>query len=151
VSVAISVQLWLAAAATALAACASIEPQPSSATVLFEDTIGHLEGRVVMPDEAQPLAAYDRYYANDRVGDREVIRGVYLLHSSFGDVARDGMAPVAHRAGVFRGNVEYLPVVADGGCALISVYFDIKLYDFLMLHEEGSNQLPSPATCNGLA
>lgn len=139
------------ALALALAACASAEPRALSVTVLPRDPISYLESRVELPEGAEPLEAYDRYYANTRLGDREVIRGVYLLRSSFGDRERSGMTPDAGRPRVFRGEAEDLPIVADGGCAVINVYFDIQLYDFLMLYEEGSNRPLSMAMCNGLA
>jgi hypothetical protein len=150
--VTVSFQPWLAVVvAIALAACASTESEAPSVTVLPTDPIGYLESRVELPEGAHPLEAYDRYYARDRLGNSEVIRGVYLLRSAFGDGERSGMTPDVDRPGVFRGKPEDLPIVADGGCAVVSVYFDVQLYDFLMLHVEGSDQPLSPAVCNGLA
>jgi hypothetical protein len=114
------------------------------------EAISYLEAHVILPDSAGPLESYDRYYSMGRVGERDVIQGVYLLRRAFGGVERNGMAPVSGRLGVFRGAADDLPVVADGGCAVVSVYFDIEARDFLMLQVEGSEEPPTPALCNGL-
>jgi hypothetical protein len=145
-----------AALPTVLLACApspkvDVLPTMQVGGVVQPEAIRYLEARVRLPEGAQPLEAYDRYYAIDRVGDRTVVHGVYLLRRSFGNIERGGMTPVEGRAGALRGDADDLPIVADGGCSVISVYFDTELYEFLMLQESGTDGPPTPALCTGLA
>lgn len=134
----------------ALLGCAPAAAQSSSELVAPE-TIAAIESRVRMPRGAAALEEYDRYYAIDRSAGLDLVRGVFLLRSTFGDVERAGMAPLLERANVYRGMVPDLPVVADGGCAVVSVVFDARSLRFLEIERDPRDHLTAPAVCNGRA
>ncbi len=136
--------------AVGLMACATAAAEPEAETVTLE-TIATMEARAQMPRGAEALQAYDRYYAPQRIEDRNVVRGVFLLRSSFGDIDRAGMTAVPDRPNVYRGAVEDIPVVADGGCAVVTMYFDIESNHFLQLEADPRDHLTAPSLCNGEA
>jgi len=140
--------------ALTLAACASAPEPPSlhaPASEVHADTISHIEARISMPRGAQPLEAYDRYYAVERIDDRNIVKGVFLLRSAFGDVDRAGLEPLTDRAHVYRGAAANMPAVADGGCAVVTTYFDTQSSHFLQLEADPRDHLTAPAVCNGEA
>lgn len=147
--------LRVALCGLALMACTSpaVEAPPSLHPVVTEvhvDTISYIEARVTMPRGAEPLEAYDRYYAMKRINDRNVVHGVFLLRHSFGDIDRAGMEAVPI-PNVYRGAPDDLPVVADGGCAVVTVYFDTLSFLFWQLEADPRDHLTAPAICNGEA
>jgi hypothetical protein len=136
--------------AAALMACATAAAEPEAESVALE-TIATMEARAQMPRGAQALEAYDRYYAPHRIDDGNVVRGVFLLRSSFGDIDRPGMTAVPEMQNVYRGAAEDIPVVADGGCAVVTMYFDVQLNHFLQLEAAARDHVTAPSLCNGEA
>ena len=116
-----------------------------------EVTIRAIEYQVVMPRRAWSLDLYDRYYAPDNVDGREIIVGVFLLRSSFGGRARDGAAPASTIANAFTTSRSQLPTILDGGCSVVTVYFDVATQRLLPVHLEGVDADPELGVCNGHA
>lgn len=77
-------------------------------------------------DSPEPLDRYVRFYSEDRLHDRPVIRGDYVLPGTF----------VSDEPGARLGRG---PAISDGGCSVVMVLFDA---------ESGT---PLIATCNGVA
>jgi hypothetical protein len=123
--------------------------QEALVTEVDLDTIGYLEPRITMPVGARPIEDYDRYYAMDRIDDRNIVRGIFLLRSSFGGIDRPGTEAVA--PGIYRGaSTLDLPMIADGGCSVVSFFFDAESLQFVQIAttEDGAT---APAVCNGYA
>jgi|GEM_PF-6357543 len=141
----------IALSALVAAACSFTKDAdpPDAPSIVSTDTIGVIEARVVLPPSAEPLEAYDRYYALERIGQHNLVHGVFLLRRSFGDVDRTGMVSLGSRPNVYRGASTDLPIVADGGCAVVSVVFDPVSSSFVQIEEESGAQFT--AVCNGLA
>jgi len=148
-----ALRLAVAALMLAVSASATHAAEPPSlhrvVTEVHPDTITYFEPLIRMPSGAQPLAEYDRYYALRRINDRNVVQGVLLLRSAFGDIDRRGMEALMDRANVYRGAPEDLPVITDGGCAVVTLYFDTHSLHFLQLEAETRDHLTAPAICNG--
>jgi len=147
------------ALATALLGCttapAADPPAPPSlhppVSEVGPNLIAHFERRIVMPPGAQPLAEYDRYCAMERINDRNIVRGVLLLRSAYGDIDRGGMTPVEGLTNVYHGAPDDIPIVADGGCAVVVLYFDTLSYLFRQLEANEGDHVARPAICNGRA
>lgn len=135
--------------AVGLMACATGATAESEHVTL--ETIATIEAQAQMPRGAEALEAYDRYYAVQRSEGRDVVRGVFLLRSLFGDIDRAGMTAVRDRPNVYRGAAEDIPIVADGGCAVVTMYFDIQSNHFLQLQADPRDHLSAPSLCNGEA
>lgn len=80
----------------------------SPASSFSVDAVKTFETQIVMPSGASELSAYSRYYA---ATGNDVVTGVFLLHGE------GGMHIVSPKE---------LPSVQDGGCAVVTVRFDIK-------------------------
>lgn len=108
--------------------------QEALVTEVDLDTIGYLQPRITMPVGARPIEDYDRYYAMDRIDDRNIVRGIFLLRSSFDRGA----------------STLDLPMIADGGCSVVSFFFDAESLQFVQIAttEDGAT---APAVCNGYA
>ena len=104
-----------------------------------------------MPTGARPLGEYDRYYSGVRLSGREGVQGVLLLREAFAHVNRGAMAPVEGMANVYRGDANAMPLVADGGCSVVTLYFDLASQEFVELHREGLSVERARAVCNGVA
>ncbi|GAM99603.1 hypothetical protein U91I_03257 [alpha proteobacterium U9-1i] len=126
-------------------------PEALAPVDITDAAIGALEARIVMPAGAEGLAEYDRYYSGVRLGEREGVHGVLLLRRAFGDISRGNMTPVEGMANVYRGDAEKLPLVSDGGCSVVTLYFDLGAQEFVGLHREGMSVERAPAVCNGVA
>jgi hypothetical protein len=89
-------------------------PSATSLGVPDEATIAKLEAKVRLPPYAHRLAEYDRYYAYEMDVGRLMVVGSYeLAHSRPGQVHRLAQP-------------NQLPLVADGGCSYIHVWWDVK-------------------------
>lgn len=121
----------------------------SPVSEVHSDTIAYFEPLIMMPRGARPLEAYDRYYAMERINDRNIVRGVLLLRSSFGGVERQGMTQLAEGSNIYWGEPTDLPMIADGGCGVITVFFDTVSSQFLQIENDPRDHLIAPAVCNG--
>jgi hypothetical protein len=83
-----------------------------------------LERTLQLPKGAYPLNDYARYYTAETVSHRAMVRGYFLWHG-----------PEAAGRYLRASSV----TVADGGCSVVTVYFDVETR-----HVAG-------AYCNGLA
>jgi hypothetical protein len=126
-------------------------PQASAQSAVSEETIRAIEDQVVMPRRAQQLDLYDRYYAPDHVDGHEMIVGVFVLRSSFGGRARDSATPAPTIANAFITSRSQLPAIADGGCSVVTVYFDVATQRLLPIRLEGVDADPATGVCNGYA
>jgi hypothetical protein len=93
-------------------------PQPPAATANAEQQaiMDRIERDVRLPDGADPLAAYIRYYAWQRQPDGG--RKVVAVYTAFAAERpeRPGRHWVAEGA---------LPMVDDGGCGIVSLRYDV--------------------------
>lgn len=119
--------------------------------VVSDETIRTIESRIEMPPGTRPLADYDRYYSGIRLSGREGVQGVLLLRRSFEHVNRGGMESVEGMDNVYRGDADSMPLVADGGCSVVTLYFDLASQEFVELHREGLSIERARAVCNGVA
>lgn len=141
-----------AAAALIIAILAIVVgPSASAQTSVSEVSIRAIESQVVMPRGARNLELYDRYYALDQLNGREVVVGVFLLRSSFGGTARQGAVAVAAIPNVFTSPPQQLPVIADGGCSVVTIYFDVTTQRLMPIRLERADVEPEFGACNGLA
>ena len=85
--------------------------------------IAALERGLTMPAGARPLASFRRHYAGVIVDGRRIIRGTFIG-------GKAGIVVVT--------SVADLPVICDGGCGIVSVWYDLAT-------------ATSKAQCNGLA
>jgi len=134
--------------AVGLMASATAVAEPEAHTVATE-TIETMEAQVRMPRGAAELEAYDRYYALERADGREVVRGVFLRRDVFSDVERDGMSPAPGIENAYRGAADDLPVIADGGCAVVYVVFNVETGAFGEISISPGNHVSAPAVCGG--
>lgn len=86
------------------------------------DQILALEHGLVMPEGADPLPSYARYYTGEDAAGRKIIRGYYL----------DGGRP-----GIYLKPSDV--TIMDGGCSVVSVVFDVQSHKVLGV------------ACNGVA
>lgn len=135
--------------AEVLARIAAEEALPP--VVVTDETIRAIESRIEMPPGARPIEEYDRYYSGVRLSGREGVQGVLLLRRSFEHVNRGDMAPVEGMANIYRGDADSMPLVADGGCSVVTLYFDLAAQEFVELHREGLSVERARAVCNGAA
>ena len=98
--------------------------------------VAHFESLVKLPRGADSLARYDRYYAGVYISGRKVIEGVYVeIERDF----RSGPNPPRPRPSVHIVTPKRLPMIADGGCSVVTVFYDVK------------TDKAAGADCNGLA
>ncbi len=81
--------------------------------------VQHVESKVTMPDGAQAMSAYVRYYAGITVDGRKVIYGVYLATGVVRDMKQDP------RPGIRIVTAREVPEIDDGGCSQVNVEFDV--------------------------
>jgi len=75
--------------------------------------IAALEGQLKLPKGAWPLSGYDRYYTGTWVSGRRMIKGVlYIEHAN-----QHGKVRIVTE--------QELPVIMDGGCSVVTVFFDV--------------------------
>ncbi len=141
----------MATVLAALALVVAIAPLARAQNSVSEATIREIESQVVMPRGARSLDLYDRYYAPDRIGEREVVVGVFLLRSSFSGQTREGVAPVTAIDNVFTASATQLPVVMDGGCNVVTIYFDVATQRLMTIRLDGADTAPELGACNGRA
>jgi hypothetical protein len=120
------------------------------------ELVRKLESQLIMPRSAQPLDRYDRYYASAKLqvdsptGPKslDVVEGVFLQYDIEGH--RSGAAPVEGAPGAFIVRWAQLPMIADGGCSVITVFFDRTAKRFV---QAGGDQGAPAASgvCNGVA
>jgi hypothetical protein len=142
--------LGLAAAAQAQVSDVAVDPA----------LVAKIENTTVLPPGAGKLSDYDRYYGRatmafltpDSSGERDVIAGVWLKHRSATPVQR-GAIPIPGQAGAYSlGPDGNLPLVSDGGCSVLTVYFDLKTQTFLFRGNRPPAATPAiTAVCNGVA
>ncbi|MBA3527543.1 MAG: hypothetical protein H0T82_11595 [Sphingomonas sp.] len=139
---------WLLVVVFVLVACTSPEERERDALM------DRIETKVKLPDGAWPLPEYARHYALD---DKGIVVGVYApgyqppSHDATCEEFLEDLTtrevpcpePESDRllAGQRRwvGNTDELPVNMDGGCAIVTVFYDPKA------------DAVTSATCNGRA
>lgn len=100
-----------------------------------------------MPRGARPLNAYDRYYSSEQMNGREVLVGVFLLRSAF--ETRSGAEAVGGIPNAF--TIARRPRIADGGCSVVTIYFDQVTQRLLPIQIDGADAERELAVCNGSA
>jgi hypothetical protein len=149
-SVAAAIFAGLAAAAQAQVSDAPVDP----------DMVTTIESQAVLPPGAAKLADYDRYYGRATMafltptdsGEHDVIAGVWLKRGPTMP-RQNGAVPIPGHAGAFSlGSNGNLPLVSDGGCSVLTLYFDIKTQTFLFRGARPPSATPPiTAVCNGVA
>jgi hypothetical protein len=147
------------AAALAIGLAASAHAQVSDAAI-DPALVAKIESQTVLPPGAAKLADYDRYYGRatmafltpDGSGERDVIAGVWLKRGPTMPLQRNATA-IPGQAGAFSlGSDGNLPLVSDGGCGVLTVYFDLKTQTFLFRGNRPPVATPPiTAVCNGVA
>lgn len=107
-------------------------------------TIREIEATVVMPEGAAPLDFYDRFYAYQWKGWRQVIVGVFAYRHPGVPQHLIG-EPVPMLPGAYA--VREAPVIFDGGCSVVTIYYDETSKQLLLTDRDGKQQA---AACNGV-
>ena len=142
--------LLLALAGTAVAA-----PREGVPVIVGPETVRLIESKVVMPRDANALADYDRFYmlrtfTPRGMTPRDVVEGRFMLRL-MGTHFRKGANAVPGIPSAFtikRGGS--LPNVADGGCWVVTVFFDLGTARLVEINEDGTDET-TLAVCNGVA
>lgn len=124
---------FLVAVAAAVSSPALAIPNSGEAWLPSMAEVQHVESKVTMPDGAQAMSAYVRYYAGITVEGRKVIYGVYLATGVVRDMKQDP------RAGIRIVTAREVPEIEDGGCSQVTVEFDV------------TSDSVTRIRCNGLA
>lgn len=120
--------------------------------LISADTVRAIERQVVMPRGAAPISSYRRFYARTRIGGRDAIMGVFLIKSAYGQHDAAAATPVPGVADAFVTEADEVPQIADGGCAEVTIYFDLALQRLLPVRpQEGDASEEQLGICNGLA
>jgi hypothetical protein len=148
----------LIAAALAIGLAAAAHAQTSDAAV-DPALVAKIESTSVLPPGSAKLADYDRYYgratmaflAPDGSGERDVIAGVWLKRGPTMPLQR-GATAIPGQAGAYSlGPDGNLPLVMDGGCSVLTLYFDLKTRAFLFRGNRPAVATPAiTAVCNGV-
>ncbi len=148
----------LIVAMLALGFAAAAHAQNSDAAV-DPALVAKIESTSVLPPGAARLADYDRYYgrammaflAPDGSGERSVIAGVWLKHGPTMP-RQNGATAIPGQAGAYSlGPDGNLPLVMDGGCSVLTLYFDLKTQTFLFRGARPPAATPAyTAVCNGV-
>ena len=109
-------------------------------------TVREIERQVVMPDGSRPLSEYDRYYATTELSGLGVITGVFLYRSTH-DYRGRGSRAVAGVPHAF--TTHSLPVLADGGCSVVTIIFNLRTRKLTPIAYDGERV--TLAVCNGRA
>ena len=110
--------------------------------------IEEIEREMVMPLGAKPLEGYNRFYGFSTISERQVVKGVYLFQDiSVAD--RYTFAP-STTLGAFKVFEEDFPGIADGGCSVVTVIYDLSVGELVWLQREArGDQEPQLGLCNG--
>ena len=92
---------------------------PATAWVPTIDAVRHVESKVNLPDGAKSMGAYVRFYTGVVENGRKVIEGVYLVRAVVEDMHRTVHGDVNIVA------ARDMPFINDGGCLMVTVYFDV--------------------------
>ncbi|WP_394705793.1 hypothetical protein [uncultured Hyphomonas sp.] len=114
----------------------------------LRDAVHRIEARIAMPPGAAPLSEYQRYYAWDELEGRRVVLG-HFLQDDTPDTSPEAEG-VEGLAGSYIWHGRFLPTIADGGCRMVTVYFDVEADAFILLKRTGGGEA-APALCNGYA
>jgi hypothetical protein len=126
--------LVFAAALVAFAATsASAIIRPTQGWTPTMAQVQRIESKVHMPDGAQAITAYLRFYAGVVDKGRQVIEGVYLARGVVRDMQID------HERDVQISPEKDIPFIDDGGCLMVTVYYDV------------ASDTITHAACNGYA
>ena len=115
----------LVVAIAASATMAEAAPPGSDDWVPDAPTIAHLEGALQLPRGAYPLVKYDRYYSGFYKDGRKFLSGVYIFHRPETDETDAILPSQRHPASIHIVGLSKQPRVADGGCSVINVRYDV--------------------------
>ena len=153
-------QTLLMALMLALAGLTIAAPNGDAPSVVGPETVRLIESKVVMPGGASPLADYDRFYmlrtfTPKGTGPRDVVEGRFMSKEIGVGYRRTRPAyakPVPGIPDAFtieRGGT--LPNVADGGCSVVTIFFDVTSARLIEIQEDYDGAKPELAVCNGHA
>jgi hypothetical protein len=117
-----------AAAAVSLAGPIAAQPAPSGQWTPTAQMVAQLEKAIRLPQDLRmprdrSLADYDRYYTGSEIGGRKVISGLYV-QIEMTDARRKPNSVPAGQVHIVP--MQRLPTIADGGCSVITVFYDLK-------------------------
>lgn len=152
----------MTAAAIALVLAAPALAQSVSSAAVDADTVKLIETSAVLPKGVSQIGDYLRYYdaatvqliATDGIGERDVIQGVWLKRATLGRIPQPGATPIPGVPGAFSVAKDGgLPMIADGGCDVLTVYLDVKTRKIIQRKPSLPSAAPDAANvhCNGLA
>ena len=97
-----------------------------------------IESQMVMPECAAPMEAYDRYYFFPKPGvfSRPVVEGAFRKRMPWHRTPGDAMA-TSSIPGAYVTTSEGAPHMNDGGCAFVTVVFDLTERKLIKLKREG--------------
>jgi|JI10StandDraft_1071094.scaffolds.fasta_scaffold11203_6 hypothetical protein len=127
------------------------EPSVAEAHGVSVRFVQAIEQQVVMPPGAQPLHEYNRFYVRRQLSDRDVVQGRFLLRRPYYP-QRSGFA-LEGIPNAYATTEQSLPIVMDGGCTVVTVFFDVATMTLLPLAQEGmaGEDATGLAVCNGVA
>lgn len=132
------------------------------------EAIQYIEAHAVLPERADKISEYQRFYAVfDEKGkhgafkspgnkqDHDII-AIYVQNLRHGGYFKNAVQ-VDGKNGAFFTDIERLPVISDGGCSVISLWFNIDKRTFFKLSDlkaeipELKESKHYDGMCNGLA
>jgi len=117
-------------------------------TARLRQIVQKIETTMEMPSGAEPLEEYRRYYAWSEQDGRRVVEGHFLRYGG-PDPSEDAESvPGLDRAYIWR--ERFLPRIMDGGCNMVTVYFDVEADALVGLKQRDSVET-GLGLCNGFA
>lgn len=114
-----------------LSACAQ-ESKGHKAEIIQDITplIYHIESTIILPSCADKLSQYSRFYAKSMFKGRSVIEGRYIS-VSWSKRDKSHSKSITNLEGAYITTSNELPLIMDGGCGVITLYFDIETNMFI--------------------
>jgi hypothetical protein len=112
-----------------------------------------IQQQIVMPARASARSEYLQFYATFDQNGRHMIEGVFVYRDQFElEAAQWSSRAQSPAKDVYIVDAGDLPVIADGGCSVITVMFDRSTGRLARLNGAAGDGLTSiNAACNGIA
>jgi len=100
----------------------------------FISAVNFIENNVTLPSRVEPLKRYSRYYAKQPQGSDYDIMAVYIINP-YGRRYNMGDVEIPNLQNAYFSQHGKLPVIFDGGCSMVTVYFNSQTMNFRKTHD----------------
>ena len=115
--------------------------------------VNFIENNVTLPSRVEPLKSYSRYYAKQPQGSDYDIMAVFISNSYTSRLNNDYVG-IPDLQNAYFSQHDKLPIILDGGCSVVTVYFNSQTMKFRKIGDPFSSSLDRTlydGICNGLA